>query len=87
MPHRGRGGQARPARSRFRESRPLDPTALDGRRPEAAVQADGRNPETTRHEASCAPEIASRRRWSSWSDLGHAAIDDQFDAGDIATFV
>ena len=23
-------------------------------------------------------EIASRRQWSSWSDLGHAAIDDQF---------
>ena len=24
---------------------------------------------------------------SSWSDLGHATIHDQFDAGDIATFV
>src|ERR1700741_5327336 len=44
-------------------------------------------PETTRHDASCAAEIASRRQRSSWSDLGHAAIDDQFDAGDIATFV
>ena len=36
---------------------------------------------------SLPPGIASRRRWSSWSDLGHATIDDQFDAGDIATFV
>jgi hypothetical protein len=52
-----------------------------------AVRWHLRSPETTRHEASCAPEIASRRRWSSRSDLGHAAIDDQFDAGDIATFV
>jgi hypothetical protein len=36
---------------------------------------------------SCAVEIASKRESSSWSDLGQAAIDDQFDAGDIATFV
>lgn len=38
-PHRGRGDQALPARSRFRGSRPLDPTALDGRRPGVAVPA------------------------------------------------
>src|ERR1700689_861100 len=37
MPHQDRGDQAPLARSRFRGSRPLDPTALDGRRPEAAV--------------------------------------------------
>src|SRR5271155_4275769 len=47
----------------------------------------GRSPEARRHEASWAAEKASRRQWSSRSDLGHAAIDDQFDAGDIATFV
>src|SRR5271163_4046098 len=38
-PHRGRGDQARPARSRFRESPRLGLRALDGRLLEVAVQA------------------------------------------------
>lgn len=42
MPHRGRGDQARLVRSPFRGWRPLDPTALDGRRAEVAVRAANR---------------------------------------------
>jgi len=77
----------------YRDSYSGPEVHFEGDLPEArfwkfpASRPTGRSPETTRHEASCAPEIASRRQWSSWSDLGHAAIDDQFDAGDIATFV
>jgi hypothetical protein len=56
MPHRGRGGQVRPARSRFRGSRPLDPTALDGRRPEVAVPAGG-----SRRVGGSAQRASSRR--------------------------
>jgi hypothetical protein len=31
--------------------------------------------------------MPSRRRPSSWSDLGHAAVDEELDAGDVAAFV
>src|SRR5260370_23030288 len=31
--------------------------------------------------------IASKRQRSSWSDLGHAAVDEKLDAGDVAAFV
>ena len=36
---------------------------------------------------SCVAEIASKRQRSSWSDLGHAAVDEKLDAGDVATLV
>jgi hypothetical protein len=35
----------------------------------------------------CGAEIASKRQRSSWSDLGHAAFDEELDARHVATFV
>ena len=36
---------------------------------------------------ACALHIGQKRQRSSWSDLGHAAVDEELDASDVATFV
>src|SRR6476660_9542739 len=33
------------------------------------------------------PALEQHRERSSWSDLGHAAVDEEFDASDVTTFV
>src|ERR1019366_2404509 len=62
--HRGHGDQARPARWRSRGSRPLDPTALDGRRPEVAVLAGGslRAGGSVQRESLPTPDGSARTR-------------------------
>jgi hypothetical protein len=35
---------------------------------------------------SCAAQITSKCKRSSWSDLDHAAVDEELDASEVATF-
>ena len=36
---------------------------------------------------ACALHIGQKRQQSTWSYLGHAAVDEEFNASDVATFV